>query len=249
MRPALALGAGALLLLAAVGLASWSWSWRAAGGSAGNDRLQARADGLERAVAALERRVTALEQSRRAGPRFPGAPAPELAAGVEQLQQRLTPLETEAAERRAAREEQDRRKATDLVWARGAILDRQSAPESRLRALKMLRSANERTREVAAAALEVIARPDVHPDTRSDLISELKGLTFPEIKAPVLAALGDGSHDDTRKEAVQVLQGFFDDPAVVAAVTRARDADPSATVRREAAERLDQWRTGRPPGK
>jgi hypothetical protein len=207
--------------------------------------------------AALERRVTALEQRPRSAPLFApvraGArPTPaaggEVTAKMEELHQRLAALEAEAAERRHAREEQDRRKQEDLKWARSAILDRAEAPERRLRALKMLRGADERTHVVTLATLELLQRQDVDTDTRSDLISELKGVTFPEVKAPVVGFLAS-SHEDTRNEAVQVLRWYFDDPAVVAAVTRIRDQDPSPNVRRQAARRLEEWTAGRPPGK
>jgi hypothetical protein len=205
----------------------------------------------------LEGRVAALEQRPKPAPLFAPspagavalpAPAGEVTAKMEELHQRLAALEAEAVERRHAREEQDRRKQEDLKWARSAILDRAEAPERRLKALKMLRSADERTHVVALATLELLQRPDVDTDTRSDLISELKGVTFPEVKAPILAFL-TSSHEDTRNEAVQVLRWYFDDPAVVAAVTRIRDQDPSQNVRRQAARRLEEWTAGRPPGK
>jgi hypothetical protein len=211
------------------------------------------------AAAALDRRVAVLERQGRARPLFApalaAAPsrAPESASAdvkdkMEQLHQRLALLEGEAEERRRARVDQDRRKQDDLRWARVAIIDRAESPDRRLKALKMLRSADERSHEVAMAALELLRRDDVEPDIRSDLISELKGVTFAELKAPMLDFLASG-HEDTRHEAVQVLSWFFDDPAVVAAVTRLRDQDPAAGVRRSAAKRLDDWRAGKPPAK
>jgi hypothetical protein len=93
--------------------------------------------------------------------------------------------------------------------------------------------------------LDFINAPDVDPDLRSDAISELKGLRFPELKDPMLALLDRRDHEDTRKEAVQVLRGYLDDPAVLQALTRVRDHDPATEVRREADQRIQEWQSGK----
>jgi hypothetical protein len=217
---------------------------------------------LDDSVAAVERRLATLEQRSREQPLFArpsalpsdartAAPSqlptnPEVVARMEQLHQRLGALEARAEKERQALDERELRRKEEIRQAHTAILDRRADPGERLRALKKLRSANERTHEESLAALELIENPAIDPDIRSDLISELKGLTFPELKTPLLTMLAKTTHEDTRKEAVQVLFRYLDDPTVAQALAHARDQDPSDTVRREARKRIEQWQSGRP---
>jgi HEAT repeats len=251
-RFVLAAGVGCLLLAGAA-------LWRAESGrreAAAESRAQRQAlDALEEDVAALERRVRArtmlpvrVETAPSPAGQLPDANAgvAALAARIEDLHERISALEARLSGQRQRRPEPPPPSEAELLAARSIALDRRGAAKSRVTALKTLRLAEHgRSLEVALATLELIDTPEVDPDLRSDAISELKGLRFPEIKDPMLAMLGKLDHEDTRKEAVQVLRGYLDDPAVLQALTRVRDHDPSGEVRREASQRIQEWQAGK----
>ena len=120
-------------------------------------------------------------------------------------------------------------------------LDRQRSPDERLKALRELRSRDGRSREVALAMLELIESPDLDPRTRADIIRNLDGVDFPELKDPLLRILANDTHPETRSETVETLQPFYGDGAVHAAVANVRDNDQDLRVRMEALERLMQY--------
>jgi hypothetical protein len=124
---------------------------------------------------------------------------------------------------------------------RPVALDRQRSPDERLQALRQLRSRDGRSREVALAMLELIESPDLEPRTRADIIRNLDGVDFPELKEPLLRILASDTHPETRSETVETLQPFYGDPAVHAAVANVRDNDQDLRVRMEALERLMQY--------
>jgi hypothetical protein len=77
--------------------------------------------------------------------------------------------------------------------------------ESVRRAQDSRRVEHGRTARGQLAMLELIhSIRTSRPNLRSDAISELKGLRFPELKDPLVELLGKLDHEDTRKEAVQV---------------------------------------------
>lgn len=84
-------------------------------------------------------------------------------------------------------------------------LDRQAPAGARLLALKLLRFRNGRTREVAAAMVEILGDPSLDASTRADIIRNLDGLRFEEMKAPLLHALQRDSDPKVRMEVTQRL--------------------------------------------
>lgn len=120
-------------------------------------------------------------------------------------------------------------------------LDRSRMPQERLRALRELRFRDGRTYEVMLAMIELIEDPQTAPDVRADIIRNLDGVEFAELKAPLLRVLSEDPDPETRAETVETLEAFYGDPEVERAVVRVRDGDADPRVRLEAAERLARW--------
>ncbi len=124
--------------------------------------------------------------------------------------------------------------------------DRSLTPQERLGALRALRFRDGRSHEVTLAMIELIEDPSLTPPLRADIVRQLDEVTFEELKAPLLHIIASDPDVETRSEAVETLQPFYDDPAVYDAVVHVRDHDTSHEVRREAMRRLqqfDEWST------
>jgi hypothetical protein len=248
----LALPLGVLCLVIAA-TALWRGETARRGDAAERRAQQEALDSVRDEVDALAAQVRAMPlfPARRA-PTRAGDPLPasgpdlsEVLAQMESLHKRVSALEARLDQARQ-RAERPPPTAAEIAAAQSVALDRQAPARNRIDALKTLRRTEHgRTREVSLAMLELIHASDVPPDLRSDAVSELKGLRFPELKDPMVGLLGKLDHEDTRKEAVQVLRGYLDDPGVLAAVTRARDHDPSSDVRGEAKDRIEEWQAGK----
>jgi hypothetical protein len=92
------------------------------------------------------------------------------------------------------------------------------------------------------AMVQLIQSQDLEPDARADLVAELRGLTFPELKAPLLA-LSTDPHDDTRERSVAALAPFLNaDPELSDFLRRVSKEDHSDEVRREARRALERAR-------
>jgi hypothetical protein len=120
-------------------------------------------------------------------------------------------------------------------------LDRRRTPEERLMALRELRGRDGRSHEVVLGLLELIETPDLDPRRRADIIRNLDGVDFPELKDPLLRILANDTHSETRSETIETLQPFYGDPEVHAAVAKVRDSDADIRVRMEALERMMQY--------
>ena len=119
-------------------------------------------------------------------------------------------------------------------------LDRSLTPQSRLQALRSLRGRNGRSHEVTLAMIELIQDPNVDSSTRADIIRNLHGVTFEELKQPLLNRLEDPD-PETRSETVETLDVFYDDQTVYDAVLHVRDNDKDLRVRMEATQRLQRF--------
>lgn len=252
-------------ILAAL-LAALAWSGgRPTGEAASLRRLEegvgALGEGLERAavdLAALALKVDRLTEAsalRPAGEKHGGAGSEErrgaeegeavkailerlddLAAKVEKASATQQPVLLQAG---AVETAEERKRIVEENQP--VALDHRRTPDERLQALRELRGRDGRSREVALAMLELIETPDLDPGTRADIIRNLDGVDFPELKDPLLRVLANDTHPETRAETVETLQPFYGDPAVHAAVAHVRDNDQDVRVRREALERLAQY--------
>jgi hypothetical protein len=216
---------------------------------------------LRVSVEALERRVEVLDARTRVVPPVPPAPADAGAAPaaapadvvqavvdrLAQLEGRIVSMEGREEGRRPERARKEPPRPEDLRPVHATVMDRAASPEARLAALRRLRAAGERTNDELLAALELLQEERVAPETRAALVGELAGLTFLELKAPMLKLLTSSTHEETRRSAVHALARFMDDAAVSEAVVRASEQDESEAVRREASKRVEEWRARTAP--
>jgi hypothetical protein len=184
-RAGIWLGAAALA-------ASMGALWRAERG-AREGALAAELADLRGSVRALEVKMAAIdrrpvgEAAGDAGRSADAGAAPDevatraeaLAAQIEQLHQRLGVLEAAADKQRRAEEERERTHKEELRAAHATMMDPRAEPKDRLRALKKLRSADERTHEESLAALELIERPNLEADVRLGPHQRAQGADLP----------------------------------------------------------------------
>jgi hypothetical protein len=163
---------------------------------------------------------------------------------LDRLESRLRAFEAQTETGRWADAEAAAARAEEVRIAHETAVDGRAPLEARIRALQTLRAADERTREESLVAVTLMQDPDTSPDMRADLVHALRGLQYPELKAPMIALASD-PHDDTRERAVAVLGGFSDDPGVVELLRRLSRNDESDEVRREARRQLERWRVER----
>jgi hypothetical protein len=230
------------------------------------DRLAALAEGLDRSgevLAALARRVDGLAA---AGPRGEGAAdassgaseAGDAASGkaepVRAIVERLEGIAAKLEHASAAQPaliggsgqpgivmETPEDRARIVEENRPIAMDPGRPFPDRLEALRHLRSRDGRSREVVHAMMELIETPDLDPRMRADIIRNLDGVDFPELKEPLLRILATDPHVETLSETIETLQAFYGDPAVHAAVVHVRDNAENIRVRMEALERLSQY--------
>ena len=212
-------------------------------------------------VEEVERRVTALERQvelLRAGlavraavspPRAAPAAVPGVvgapAAEVADLAQRLGRLEQLAAAIEGSHGGGHPLSPEAMAAATRTVLDRQASAKERAAALTLLRPSNGRTdgrsHEVVTAALELIQAPETAPKLRAGMIRDLDELKDPALKDPLVSILSRDPDGRTRREAVETLAVFYDDPQVRALVDRLKDSDPEAEVRAQAIKQLGRW--------
>jgi hypothetical protein len=236
--------------------ASWRVQHRAGGpapaAGPGVAELEDRMVGLERQLEVLRVGV-ALRSS--APTRLAPAAGPG-AAEVSELGRRVAQLEQKAAEI-AAHWHGEGRAPSPLspeaaAAANRVVLDRHASLEERAASLTLLRPndgrADGRTHEVVVAALELIQNPETSPHLRAGMIRDLDRLRDPALKDPLVGILSRDPDPRTRREAVETLATFYDDPQVRGLVERLRDADPEPQVRAQAIKQLGRWQTaGRSP--
>jgi hypothetical protein len=224
------------------------------GSRASSAKLQDRIEELEEEAADLRqtivRSLAAIRAVRSApiklddstGERAGGAHVESFQSALNAISERIVLIETQlltmgerlpAPERRA--DESELRAAVLLASNRGA------SPEARVEALRTLRTADQRSLDVVDSMVDVISDRNVAASTRAAAIRHLKGVDSPKLKAQLLALLQNESDPRVKSEAVETLQTFYDDPAVLDSVRKMLD-DPSERVRQEAAKRIDAWK-------
>jgi HEAT repeat protein len=214
-------------------------------------------DELERRMTTLERQVELMRVgvAVRSVAQAKGAPAAAPAAGgppagMAELDQRVVQLERLAAEITQGRQGARPLSPEAMAAALRTVLDRQLSVDERAAALTLLRPnegrADGRTHDVVVAALELLEKPDVSPRTRAGMIRDLDHLKDPTLKDPLVGILSRDADGRTRREAVETLAVFYDDPQVRGLVERLRDSDPDSQVRAQAIKQLGRWqaRTG-----
>jgi len=175
------------------------------------------------------------------------APAAEASVpvGTAELAQRVAALERLAAEVTQRRQGGHPLSPEALAAATRTLLDRQAPVDERAAALTLLRPndgrSDGRTHEVVVAALELLERPEVSPKTRAGMIRDLDKLRDASLKDPLVAILTRDADGRTRREAVETLAVFYDDPQVRGLVERLRDSDPEPEVRAQAVKQLGRW--------
>ncbi len=140
----------------------------------------------------------------------------------------------------AASETEEGRQA-NVSKGQAIAVDRSMSARDRLAALRELRSRGGRSKEVTQAMIDLIRDPALDSRVRADIIRNLSGVDFPELKQTLLTVLQNDTDSETRSETVETLQVFYGDPAVHAAVVQVRDHDADAEVNAEAARRLAQY--------
>lgn len=181
----------------------------------------------------------------RAAPMVAPGPAGGAPPEVAELGQRVAALERLAAEVTQGRQGGHPLSPEAMAAATRMVLDRQASVNERAAALTLLRPndgrADGRTHEVVVAALELLDRPELSPRMRAGMIRDLDKLRDPSLKDPLVAILQRDGDGRTRREAVETLAVFYDDPQVRGLVERLKEADPEPEVRAQAIKQLGRW--------
>lgn len=215
------------------------------------DEIERRVTGLERQVEILKAGMAmrAAASARGAPAAAPGATAALPASEVADLNQRLGRLEQLAAAIQGSRGGGRPLAAEAMAAATRTLMDRQVSAEQRAAALTLLRPndgrADGRTHEVVTAALELIQAPETSSRLRAGMIRDLDKLKNPVLKDPLVGILSRDPDPRTRREAVETLAVFYDDPQVRALIERLKDADPEEEVRAQAIKQLGRWQSRR----
>jgi HEAT repeat protein len=75
------------------------------------------------------------------------------------------------------------------------------------------------------------------------MVRDLDRLKDPSLKDPLVAILSRDADGRTRREAVETLAVFYDDPQVRGLVERLKDTDPEPEVRDQAVKQLGRWQS------
>jgi hypothetical protein len=212
------------------------------------DDLERRMTDLERQLELVRVGVTVRAVAQGKGPPVAGPVAGAGApAGVAELAQRVAALERLAAEVTQRRQGGHPLSPEEMAVATRTVLDRQASLDERAAALTLLRPndgrLDGRTHEVVVAALELLERPEVSPKTRARMVRDLDRLKDPSLKDPLVAILSRDADGRTRREAVETLAVFYDDPQVRGLVERLKDTDPEPEVRDQAVKQLGRWQS------
>jgi HEAT repeat protein len=240
------------LLALAVASVAVAGSWRAqrrgpaaAAAIVDTEDLERRMTDLERQLELVRVGVAVRGVAQGKGPAAAQAAEAPVPAGTAELAQRVAALERLAAEVTQRRQGGNPLSPEALAAATRTLLDRQAPVDERAAALTLLRPnegrSDGRTHEVVVAALELLERPEVPPKTRAGMIRDLDKLKDPSLKDPLVAILTRDADGRTRREAVETLAVFYDDPQVRGLVERLRDSDPEPQVRAQAVKQLGRW--------
>jgi hypothetical protein len=187
--------------------------------------------------------------------------ASQQAAALQQLQERLQALEQELAQMNSTMVE--RQRLAELGGLRGLVFQRQEldpeaigklqtqacdrtlSEEQRLQSLRQLRHSRsgqeDRTLAVTNAMIELY-RDSEDAGVRADVFRQLHGVSYTELKQPLLDALVHDPSCKVREEAAETLDHYLDDPYVREALEQALRDDEDSGVRRQAAESLTESR-------
>ena len=212
------------------------------------EEIERRVTGLERHVELLRAgmAVRAAASGKGAPPAAPAAAVPPMAEMTD-LNQRLGRLEQLAAAMQESHGAGRPLPPEAMAAATRTVLDRQVSVQERAAALSLLRPSDGRgdgrTHEVVTAALDLIQAPETSPRLRAGMIRDLDKLKDPVLKDPLVGILSRDPDTRTRREAVETLAVFYDDPQVRALVERLKDTDPEAEVRAQAIKQLGRWQS------
>jgi hypothetical protein len=237
---------------------SWRYQQRAtlvpAAGGAGGDveEVEGRVTALERQVELLRVAIaTRISVSGPASGLAKGAPPAPAGGGTisgaeaADLGQRLARLEELAAHIQASHGGARALTPEAMAAATRTVLDRNGAAARGAPPLSLLRPSegrsDGRTHEVVTAALEMIQAPETSPRLRAGMIRDLDRLADPTLKEPLLGILSADTDGRTRREAVETLAVFYDDPQVRGVIERLKDTDPEPQVRAQAVKQLGRW--------
>ncbi len=163
-----------------------------------------------------------------------------LQTGLEEFEQRLERLEARAWTLAELEERGFRvlRLALDedalREWC-GIASDAGAAATERIEALRRLRGqflddGTDARLAVVASALELAGTTD-DPAVRAGVWQHLSGLKVPEMRAPLLSALGRDTSPEVRARAAEALGAFMPDPEIESALLRSLDFDGDESVK------------------
>src|ERR1044071_6104546 len=109
--------------------------------------------------------------------------------------------------------------------------------EDRLRALGLLRRNRALTDQVVNQAIDWLQTAS-DPRVKRELLKQLDGATNAALKAPLLGVASQQDDARLRREAVENLRSFADDPQVESLLWQRLSSDPEEKVREEAAKAL-----------
>ncbi len=112
------------------------------------------------------------------------------------------------------------------------LRDPNASDESKLRVLRLLRRSHALNDEAVNHALAWL-QSVTDPRTKRELLRQLDGVTNAALKAPLLGLLAQETNVAVRKEAIENLRSFVNDPDVETRLWQLLK-DPDATVRKEA---------------
>ncbi len=134
-----------------------------------------------------------------------------------------------------------------LADLQATALDRELSANARLESLRQLRfRPGGRSHDVTLSMIELIQDPELDSRLRADIIRQMDGVDFDELKQPLLDLLRNDTHAETRSEAIETLQVFYEDAVVYEEIARIRDSETEdLRVRTEAQERLRRFDSAR----
>lgn len=123
-----------------------------------------------------------------------------------------------------------------LEIARRQIFDDDVSVKRKLVALRVLKTCDKRSDEVARKMIETYYQTSDF-NMQAEIFNQLDGMDTPELVQALLEASSTSPNARVRKEAVDALSGFLPDPDLLDWLKQVSSSDPDKDVRREA-ERL-----------
>jgi RNA polymerase sigma factor (sigma-70 family) len=162
----------------------------------------------------------------------------ELASLRSETEQLRTSLNAERSRATPVQPQIERPNSNDVASANSVIFDRTATVDTKLAALRILRSANARPDDVVREMVQAYYATE-NPYSRADIFRQLEGVTTAELKKPLLEAVGNPNEfPDVREEAAETLGGFLPDPEVKSWLETLAEAEPDPEVRQQAQQSL-----------